>query len=795
MFRNHTKVVIRKIFRNKTFSIINILGLTLGITVCLLISQFVWFEWSFECFNENAERTFRVNLYNTNNGVFDKISKGTVSGLAYDIKQSLDGIESVARLGGKMKGIVSCSEHLTEDQEDNIVYADPSIIEVLALDFVDGDKRTALKDPLSIIISESVARKYFDHTRVVGSILDIGFNSGTIEKKSYKIQGVFRDIPEHSHQHLRFILPPENEQAWNENWAWSNVSTYVRLTQNLNPGDLEGGFSKIVDQNHVDGKGDRYLLEPIKDIRLHALDGSGRAPLVNFFILLGIVILLLAWFNYINLSVARFVERMKEVGVRKLIGASRSQLMFHFLIESFLFNVFAFFAAIILFILSWPVVTSLLQQRIPITLFSELWLLSFMLGAIVISTVCSGFYPALFLSSFKPLQSLKGRVLNFADKATIRKAIIVLQFSVSIILVTAVLAIQRQIDFMLEQDLGISIDQTLIIEEPLLTDATTVEKYETFKNEIGRIAAVNGVTYASTFSGSEIDWHRTDITLGEENASYRYNSRIIAIGTEFLNVFKLPLVSGRNFNPEIENDQKAMLISGEASKMFGFSTPAEALGKLIFIGSRRFEVIGIVKDYHYRSLQNQIQPVLYIQGYPRNPRYAIKISTQNILETIASIEAKWKETYPPNIFKYYFLDAHFDRQYTTERQLGSIVSGLSFLAIFISCSGLFALALYSVNRRTKEISIRKVFGATVKNVVLLLSRDFLKLVVIGGVFALPLSYQGIRLWLERYAYKMPVNAGLFIIPVVAIFLLALTTISFQTIAAAKKNPVDSMKYE
>jgi putative ABC transport system permease protein len=233
MLRNHTKVIVRQISKNKTFSIINMMGLTLGITVCLLISQFVWFEWSFERFNENAQRTFRVNLYNTNNGIFDKISKGTVSGLAYDIQQSLVGIESVARLGGKMKGIVSCSEHLTEDQEDDIVFADPSIIDMLALDLINGDKREVLRSPFSLIISESVARKYFGNTHIVGKHLEIGFNSGSIEKKSYEIQGVFRDIPENSHQHFEFLLPPENEEAWNDNWAWSNVSTYVRLPHNV----------------------------------------------------------------------------------------------------------------------------------------------------------------------------------------------------------------------------------------------------------------------------------------------------------------------------------------------------------------------------------------------------------------------------------------------------------------------------------------------------------------------------------------------------------------------------------
>ena len=277
--------------------------------------------------------------------------------------------------------------------------------------------------------------------------------------------------------------------------------------------------------------------------------------------------------------------------------------------------------------------------------------------------------------------------------------------------------------------------------------------------------------------------------------TYKYNSRIIAIGTEFLDVFKLPLVTGRNLNPEMESDKKAMLISEEACKMFGFANPQAALANLVFIGSRRFEVIGVVKNYHYRSLQNEIQPLLYIQGHPRNPRYAIKLSGDNIPETISKIESKWKEAYAGNVFQYHFLDDAFNQQYNNERQIGTIVSVLTLLAIFISCSGLFALSLYSVNRRTKEIGIRKVLGATISSVMLLLSRDFARLLVIGIIITIPVSYYALDVWLEKYAYKMPVDSWLFITPVAAVAVLVAITISIQTIAAARKNPVESMKYE
>ena len=795
MFRTHTRVISRQLARNKTFSIINTLGLTVGIAACLLIAQFVSFEKSFESFNENAGRTFRVNLYNTHNGVFDNISSQTVSGLGYKIKEYIPGVGSIARIGDKKAGIVYSAVLEMGDKESDIFFADPSIIDVLALDFVDGDKQKALRTPHSIIISESAARKYFGDIIVAGRILDIAFSRNTVEKKHYEVTGVFRDIPPNSHLRFQFLLTPSNEKTWNENWAWSNVVTYLRLPANVNPPDLEGGLASIVRQHHVDSLADRYMLEPITEIRLHALEGGGRESLINFFILLGIIILLLAWFNYISLSTARFFERMKEVGIRKLIGATRTQLVLQFLMESFFFNIISFLGAIVIFFITWPMVTRFLGQSIPITLFNNSPVVILIPLFIVVSSVCAGFYPSLFLSSFRPLQSIRGRVTNFVDRSTLRKVIVVCQFTISIILLTGVLAIQKQIDFMQDQDLGISIDQTLIIEEPLLTDATSAGKFETLKNEILQIPTVTGVTYASSFPGAEIDWHRTDITLGQENTGYRYNSRIVAIGTEFIDVFDLTLVAGRNFDEDIEGDAKAMLISEHACKMFGFTSNDDALGKLIFVGSREFEIIGVLKNYHYRSVQEEIQPILYMMGYPRGPRFAVKLSSQEISKTISTIKSKWNEAYTGNVFRYYFLDDFFEGQYDNDRKMEGIVSGLALLAVFISCSGLFALSLYSVGRRTKEISIRKVFGASMPDVVMLLSRDFAMLVLVGGMIALPLSYQGIGLWLERYAYKMPVDTSLLVLPLAAVFLLALVTISFQTFSAAKRNPVESMKYE
>jgi putative ABC transport system permease protein len=486
---------------------------------------------------------------------------------------------------------------------------------------------------------------------------------------------------------------------------------------------------------------------------------------------------------------------MKEVGIRKLIGATRKQLIFRFLAESLVLNAISFLSALLLFTLMWPLAASYFQIPSAELILQMPGFYPFLVAALFIGVIMSGLYPSIYLSSFKPLQSIKGKLNAFADRSTLRKVLVAAQLSISLTLITAVFAIQKQVDFLRNQNLGISLEQTLVIDSPLLTDATSVNKYDPFKNEILRLPPVGGVTYASSFPGSEIDWHRTDITLNEENAAYRYNSRIVSIGTEFLEVFGLSLLRGRNFNPDLESDKKAMLINEEAVGMFGFTDLNDALGKIIFIGSRRFEVIGIINNYHFRSLEHKLEPLLYIQGYPRNPSYAIKIASQNITNTISTIEEKWKAAYPACVFSYYFLDEKFNRQYTSDKQIAVIIGVLTFLAVVISFLGLFGLSLYTVNRKTKEIGVRKVLGASAFDIVSLLSKDYVKLVIIGCLIGVPVVFQMIKIWLQTYAYQMPLDPPLFLIPVLILAMLTMSTVSLKTIRSANKNPVDSLRYE
>ncbi len=795
MLSSYFQVIVRQLTRNKTFSFINVFGLVTGVTVCLFVAQFVWFEKSYEAYNEHADRTYRVNLYNTSNGVFEGITPATVSGLAYAMSQSMTGLQAVARMSSFEKGMVANPAREIENREYAMVYADPALADILSLQFIHGNRQRALMSPDAVVISESMALKYFGTRDVLHNTLDIGFNNNSLEKKSFQVRGVFQDLPANTHARFDFMLPVPREQEWNENWDWSNVSTYVLLADNVTPESLDGAFANLVKQHHQDNTGDRYLLEPIRDIHLHPLEGSGRSQVLNFFSVLGVAILFLAWFNYINLSTARFFERVKEMSVRKVLGTSRKQLVVQLLWEAFLFNALALACALAIFITSWQHVQVWIQQPGINTFLAEpsVWL---WFGTILLlATVVSGLYPAIFLSSFTPVHALKGKLFPFMDRAALRRTLIVVQLSVSIILLTAILAVEKQINFMRRQDIGINISQTIIIEEPLLTDGTSINQYEPFRAQLEQLPAVRGVTYGSSFPGAEIDWHRADIHLHEENAGYRYNSRIISIGTEFFDVFELPVLRGRNFDAHRESDKKAMLINEEACRMFGFASHQDALDKYIFVGSRKFEIIGVVKNYHYRSLHHALQPILYMQGYPRNPAYAVKIAPEKMQSTIASIESLWTRAYTGNAFHYYFLDSHFAEQYRAETQTEVILFILAVLAVIISCSGLFGLSLYAVGRRVKEIGIRKVLGATRVEIAALLSRDFVRLIMLSAFIGIPVAYQGVTWWLQRYAFPMPVNLWLFVWPFVAVFVLTLAVISTQTVGAAGQNPVDSIRNE
>jgi putative ABC transport system permease protein len=784
---------LRQLFNKKAFATINLLSFITGICIAMMIGQFVWFEFSFENFNPHADEVYRINLYNTENGVFTNVSDETVSGLAYEMKESIPGICSIARVS-KASGIVTNKENQISDVEASMVYGEKGIIDLLAIDMLHAGNDVLKEGSKSVVISESAALRYFGKTDVIGDVLDFGFRSNSVSTTPYHVQGVFKDIPQNSNLRFDFILAVENVSEWDKNWDWSNVNTYAQFDENVKQSAIDAGFENIVKKHHRLDSKDRYLLEPISDIRLRAANGTGRYYLVKVFILFGAVILVLAWCNYINLSTANFVDSVKEMGVKKLLGATRNELIGQLLLNTLVFNLISFVVAAVIFLTTWSWVAEFIECSPRITLFDQPVTLVICLAFVGVSTVISGLYPSIFLSSFKPLQSVKGSVSSLVNRQGFRKILVTMQLTISIVLITAIFAINKQLLFMKEQNLGISLDQTMVIREAVMTDNTSIHQYQPFKNEILKMPGVKAVTFASSYPGGEIDWHRADVTLSG-NKDIIYDSRIVSIGTEFLDFFSIPLLTGRNFNPDILYENKSILLNEEACKMFKFLPYEKAIGQTISVGSRTFEVIGVIKNYHFQSLQFPLAPILFMHGYPLAPSYAIKFEPQALQGLLPQIEKVWKASYAGNIFKYEFLLDSFEKQYQTEQVVGRVIGLLTFFGILISCSGLFGLSLYAVGQKTKQIAIRKVLGASEKKIVLYLWRDYMLLLLIACLGGVTIVYFLVNRWLDTYAYKMSLTVAFFFIPIVIISVLTLLTIGFQTIAAARRNPSTVLKYE
>lgn len=786
---------VRILFSPNLFNSINFGSLVLAFTIALIILQFITYEFSFEKSNPNSRNVFRVNLYNTENGAFKNWSSQTVSGLAYEMSETMPGIESVGRLSSEVTGgIVANKSGTVKSIETSMVTADPEIITLLdvRLKYHSGD--TLSIGIKSVLISEATSLKYFGTLQSAGDILNFGFNNNSIEMTSFVVAGVFEDVPQNAIHRFDFIFPVGNQAQWDQNWDWSNAYTFVKFHNRTRSEGIDKAFADIVKKHHRDDTGDRYQLEALSDIRLRALDGSGSMSRVKTFAIISIAILILAWLNYINIATAQFLTRIKEVGIRKLMGASRYRLLLHFMKDAFIINLISFAAALIVLTLSWGFISKQLQLPAKISILTD-WTQPLILFLLLsVSSILSGFYPAIFLSSFSPLRAIKGYVANGYSRGNIRKALVSIQLTISIILVVAVFAVNKQLQFMRHADLGLTLDHTLLINGPVMSDNTYIEKFEPFKSELLALPGIKAVTYASSFPGKEIDWHRSDITITTRK-DFVFDSRVVAIGTEFLDFFSIPVLAGRNFREGLNVDQKAMLLNEEAIKMFGFETTEQALGEVISMGPRNFEIIGVIKNYHFRSVKHSLQPMLFLKGYPRAPTYAVKFKQDEITQLIPQIEKIWKSVYGDNVFFYEFLDKNFEREYAAEILLQKISRVLTSFALLIAFAGICGLSVYSVNQRIKEIGIRKVFGASTGRILVHLAKDYFISVTVGILAGLVISNFLLDRWLEYYVYKMEITWMLYTYPGFIVLLLIAVAVAIQYIVSSSRNVIDTLRHD
>ncbi|MEM6782153.1 MAG: ABC transporter permease [Bacteroidota bacterium] len=815
MLANYLRVALRALRKHRGYTAINVLGLAVGIAASVLILQYVTYERSYDAFHTDGDRIYRVQYDFLRDGetVFQSATAFPKVGPA--MIEELPEVEDAARLflhyGGGVVRVTAPSEEggpgiERSFAEDFVFTVDPSFLAMFDYPWVAGDRATALDGPGEAVLSVETARKYFGDADPLGQRFRFGNNL------DYEVTGVI-ESPETSHLKFNVLLSYETlVQAWGDGfdtaWGWYDFYNYIRLTPGTTPASVEAKFPAFIERHGGEGAsaGTVFALQPLGDIHLTSdllqearVNGDGTA--VTFLAIIAGLILLIAWVNYVNLATARAVERAKEIGVRKTLGANRGQLMRQFLFESLLVNVLAAVLALGLTLAAWPLFEALVGKPIPLAPATNapLWLA--MLGVLVAGAIVAGLYPALVLSAYRPVTVLKGAFARSTQGLTLRRGLVVAQFAASVGLVAGTVLVAQQLTYMRGQDLGVDIDQMVILDGPGVQDSTYSERYDAFKQEVERMAGVRTIAASTEIPGNLIYWTNGARQVGQPSEATTIMYRM-GVGEDFLESYDLDLLAGRRFRGTYEAEQPNVILNETALRVLGLPDASQddletVLGEQVQIGGDTLSVVGVVADHHQQDLQQDYYQIAYVHTPYVSSYFSAKLTSAatDVPTTLASLESAYREFFPGNPFEYAFLDQHFDRQYRTDRQFGQVFSFFALLAIGVACLGLLGLASFIAAQRTKEIGVRKVLGASVGGILLLLTKDFVRLVVIGAVVATPVVWWLMERWLDGYAFRIDVGPGAFLLATALTLAVALATVSVQSLRAAQADPVRSLRYD
>jgi putative ABC transport system permease protein len=802
MFRNYLTSVVRYVSRNKAFTAINVLGLAIGMMACMLITQFVLHEFSYDGFHEKSGRIFRVQLDRYNKGERTTRWASGALGIGPDLKANFPEVEKMVQMR-QSNALFSYGPVFFK--EEGVYYASEEFFNIFTVPLIEGDNDAALKRPNTVVLSRSLAKKYFGNENPVGKTIR---NNGTVE---YEITGVFEDLPPNTHMKINALLSFETWKGFITNkenlvsWQWDGFLTYVLLNENADAREFESKLPAYVDKREgenlkQDNAGMVFNLQAISDIHLDSnfigeFKPNGNRQSVYFLSIVAVLILIIAWINYINLSTAKSIERAREVGVRKVMGGFRSQLIQQFLFESVLLNAIAVIIAIGLVVLLTPTFSQLTGRELGYVLFQKnafwLWMGVLILGGALLS----GIYPAFVLSGYKPVEVLKGRFKNSGQGVLFRKGMVVTQFIASVTLIVGTFTVYHQIDFMRNQELGVNLDQTLVLASPNVVDSTYQKKFQVFKQEIKQYPEVINVCASTSVPGGAPDWNAGGVRRLSQREDEANQYRIIMMDHDFIPLYDLQIAAGRSYSGDLPNEERNVLMNESACKLMGFAKIEDALGDQINFWGDTFRIIGVVKNYHQESLKKAYDPLIFRYNSAPGGYYSIKFNTANVKESMTRFEDHWKKLFPGNPFISFFLDEHYNKQYQADQQFGKVFGIFSTLAIFIACLGLFGLSSLTAIQRTKEIGVRKVMGASVTSILALISRDYLLLMGGAILIALPIAWWLMDSWLAAFAYHIDLSWWIFAIPSLLVIAVALLTVSIHTLKAARTNPSKSLRYE
>lgn len=798
MFRNYIKTAYRNLKKNKGFTLINVLGLSVGLATCFLIVLYVTDELSYDKYNANADRTYRITENAKLNGN-EASYAGSEKPLMEELK-AFPQIEKMTRIIPKSTLFLTSKKfNIRKDntniQEKNVAFTESSLFDIFTLPMIEGSPATSLNEPHTAVITASMARKYFGDEHAVGKILTINDTS------LYKVTGVIKDIPSQSHFNYDFLLSYSSIPEYLLNgWGYSGVHQYVLLKPGSNIHQLEADIRAIAVKNYPASmvQGGNYLtytLTPVTDIHLYSrsqyeLSKGGNIQYIYIFSVIAAFILLIACVNFMNLSTARSSNRAKEVGVRKVLGSARKNLIAQFLTESMLVTITAAIVALVIALLALPLFNELAAKQLVIGPGSAKWLVPGLLATVVLVGFLAGSYPAFFLSAFKPISVLKGKLATGFKGSSLRSFLVVFQFSISIFLIISTIVIYKQLNYIQNKSLGFDRSQVMVIKNVNVLG----KQADVFREELKDITGVVNVTMSSyTPTGEERNitgmFPQLPLDIKQDVLSEFW-----PVDVNYLNTMSIELLSGRNFSKQMGTDSMGLIVNEAFVKRFGFKEP---LNKTIYrnsVGLQTFHIIGVMKNFHFSSLKDEIKPVALVFEEDRGA-ISMRVKTARLAGMIKTVENKWKEFSPNQEFSYTFMDQDFDATYRTEQRMGKLFMTFSTLAILIACLGLFGLAAYAAEQRTKEIGIRKVLGANASAITAMLSKDFVKLVLLAIIIGSPVAWYCMNKWLQDFAYRTHLQWWIPALAAIITLIIAFATISFQSIRAAFTNPVKALKSE
>ncbi len=807
MLKNNLKIAWRQLSKNRFVTLINLSGLIIGMTAALFIWQYVHFESSYDKFHEKSEQIFRIRTDRINDGVpFMQFAGGT-AGAAPLLKKHFTQVDDYVKLRGAGEAVFSY-EYGRSVRLDRVFFSMPSLFDIFSFSLVEGDEETALSEPFFACISQSTAKKLFGDEDPIGKTI--------MHNNSRKLQvtGVFADVPANSHikfdiliSYITFTDVIAPDAPTETSMTWDGYYSYVLLQPGTDWQDLESRIPAAIEQDYDPEIASMVALylQPLEDIHLNShylfeTEVNGNQRVVQFLWLIGISVLLIAWFNYINFSTANSEVRAREVGVRKVLGGTQRKLIYQFLTEATLLNIFAIAVSFLLVWLLQPFFERLIGQPVSLSIFSETNLLMITVAVLLVGTLLSGLYPAFFLSSMRPIKVLKAGAggSQRPQSKWLSKGLVTLQFIATVILIAGTFIVNRQLKFLQDTDLGFEVDQTLIVKGPKSTDSTFVSKSNIFKQQLEQLGSVRGVAASTSIPGQAFGWTAGGVQRVGAAEDQSQSFHVMAADVEYADLYDMELVAGRHMSTEMGSDESiACLLNETGAALLDFSSPEDAVGKEIEFWGDRFMVVGVLKDFYQESAKSDIEPLVLRARPPQwdADYYSVKMSTDQLGSTLASVEESWQKVFPEDPFEHFFLNDHFNTQYESELRFSRIFSLFSGLAIFVSCLGLFALVTFTTERRKKEIGIRRVLGAKISGIVRMISMDFVRMILLALILATPLCWYAMNLWLEGFANRVNIPWWYFAIAGSITLIVALLPVSLQSIRAALLNPADTLKNE